>query len=316
MLDSARLKQLLTEKYKSDPARKYQYGTAGFRMHNELLDVVVFKVGVVASMRSLQCQKSVGVMLTASHNPHQDNGVKIVEAMGDMLVPEWELSATKLCNVHDPQSFVDAVQQLAASEKIQASTNGAVIVGRDTRPSGERLLQALKDGVSCVTGVKCVDYALLTTPQLHYMVRCTNDTAYGHLSERGYYDKLATAFNELLQDVPQISGQLVIDGANGIGSLKAKQLLPLLHKLKNVRVINDHVDKPELLNMHCGSDHVKVGQQLPTMDGAQVANDTRCCSYDGDADRIVYYFQHDGKFLLLDGDYISALYAAYISSLL
>ena len=34
----------------------------------------------------------------------------------------------------------------------------------------------------------------------------------------------------------------------------------------------------------------------------------RCCSYDGDADRIVYYYKdEDGFFYLLDGDKIAVL---------
>ncbi len=36
--------------------------------------------------------------------------------------------------------------------------------------------------------------------------------------------------------------------------------------------------------------------------------DQRCCSYDGDADRIVYYYaDKSGKFHLLDGDKIATL---------
>jgi len=40
----------------------------------------------------------VGVVVTASHNPECDNGLKIVEPRGEMLVPEWEQYATKLAN--------------------------------------------------------------------------------------------------------------------------------------------------------------------------------------------------------------------------
>lgn len=43
---------------------------------------------------------------------------------------------------------------------------------------------------------------------------------------------------------------------------------------------------------------------------------TRCCSYDGDADRIVYYYvDEDGSFRLLDGDRIATLAALFIGEL-
>ena len=43
----------------------------------------------------------VGVMVTASHNPAADNGSKIVDQDGGMLVPEWEVFATRLANSTD-----------------------------------------------------------------------------------------------------------------------------------------------------------------------------------------------------------------------
>ena len=37
-------------------------------------------------------------MITASHNPECDNGVKLVDPMGEMLAQSWEGIATKLAN--------------------------------------------------------------------------------------------------------------------------------------------------------------------------------------------------------------------------
>lgn len=37
-------------------------------------------------------------MITASHNPEEDNGVKLVDPMGEMLDAQWEKHATQLAN--------------------------------------------------------------------------------------------------------------------------------------------------------------------------------------------------------------------------
>lgn len=41
---------------------------------------------------------TVGLMITASHNPEEDNGVKLCQRSGDMLDKEWEGFATELIN--------------------------------------------------------------------------------------------------------------------------------------------------------------------------------------------------------------------------
>lgn len=43
----------------------------------------------------------------------------------------------------------------------------------------------------------------------------------------------------------------------------------------------------------------------------------RCCSFDGDADRIIYYYQDaTGRFHLIDGDKIATLISIFLKELL
>lgn len=69
-----------------------------------------------------------------------------------------------------------------------------IVVAHDTRASSESLVQAFKTGVEVLDGV-LINYGLLSTPQLHYMVRCLNtNNSYGEPNEDGYLNKLTTAF--------------------------------------------------------------------------------------------------------------------------
>ncbi|MCJ1440672.1 MAG: Phosphoacetylglucosamine Mutase [Stictis urceolatum] len=308
-------------KFPKPADKEFQYGTAGFRMKANLLDSVVFRVGLLAALRSKKLNgKVVGVMITASHNPPEDNGVKLVDPMGEMLEATWEKHATVLANASSDEELWKAYDSLMNELSISATTKPKVVFARDTRASGSRLVAALVAALEA-TDTDYTDYKLLTTPQLHYVTRCLStkgsDYAYGEPTEQGYYEKLAAAFQTAMKG-KTFTGGVTVDCANGVGGPKLNEFLKYLPKASegglDIKVVNDDVLKPDRLNHQCGADFVKTGQRAPPSSAA--AKLARCCSLDGDADRLVYYFiNEDNSFRLLDGDRIATLAALFIGEI-
>ncbi|ORY41588.1 Phosphoacetylglucosamine mutase [Rhizoclosmatium globosum] len=315
--DKAKLANALSS-HTLKSATRFQYGTAGFRMEASLLDPVMFAVGLLAVLRSKYHKgKTIGVMVTASHNPEKDNGVKLVEPLGEMLVQSWEGYATELANAtSSADAITSALESIIAKEKIDLSQPARVVVARDTRPSGKALVASLVDGVQCLGG-EIKDFGLFTTPQLHYVVRCINtagtEDAYGEPTEEAYYEKLAAAFKKITAGYPRLS-PLLIDGANGIGAPAMEKLGKYLGDSFAYQLVNNDVVSSGKLNHESGADFVKIKQTKPL--GMDLKYGQRACSLDGDADRIVFYFtEEDGTFRLLDGDKIATLAADFIMDL-
>lgn len=293
----------------------YAYGTAGFRMKADLLDYVNYTVGILALLRSKYLKgQTVGVMITASHNPPQDNGVKVVDPLGSMLESSWEKYATDLANASH-SDLAATVEGLVKELGIDLRVPANVVIARDSRESSPRLSDATIAGVESIPASTFTDYGLFTTPQLHYVTRTTNDPAFGTTSEQGYYQKLADSFKEIFQYGGSEKVEITVDSANGVGAPKVKDLFEkYLSDEISYSFVNNDYTKPDLLNFDCGADYVKTNQRLPK--NVTPTPGKLYGSFDGDADRLVHYYQAaDGTFKLLDGDKIATLIALFLQRL-
>ncbi|CAJ2677306.1 phosphoacetylglucosamine mutase-like isoform X1 [Trifolium pratense] len=298
---------------------KVSYGTAGFREDASILSSTVYRVGILAALRSLKTQSVIGVMITASHNKVSDNGVKIADPSGGMLSQDWEPFADELANAPSPQQLLQLITEFVEKERIpfDGVRPAEILLGRDTRPSGEALLEAARQGVTSIVGAVASDMGILTTPQLHWMVRARNKGI--KASEQDYFEQLSNSFRCLMDLIPTgqskcdgMNDKLVVDGANGVGGAK----LQILHKLLNVldiEVRNSSQDEG-VLNDGVGADYVQKEKVAPRGFGSKDAG-IRCASLDGDADRLVYFSvppESNAPIDLVDGDKILSLFAVFI----
>ncbi|KAK5980302.1 hypothetical protein GCK32_018660, partial [Trichostrongylus colubriformis] len=107
--------------------------------------------------------------------------------------------ASELVNTSDEQ-LPTAVRALEVQIAPRPSTpNALVICAMDSRESGPHLIEAAKAGAALM-GVPYESHGVLTTPQLHYIVRCKNDPSFGDAREIGYYARISDAFKKLQKD--------------------------------------------------------------------------------------------------------------------
>lgn len=302
-----RLQQLLNDQPIPDGTR-YTYGTAGFRMAADLLGPIMVRVGLAAAQRSSTLQAAIGVMITASHNPTIDNGVKIADPNGGMMAEDGETAVMTL--VHAP------MEELLAQLPLEHSAT--VHIGRDTREHSESLAELVVDAARAA-GARVIDHGEITTPCLHHCVLHDNTTylppvTEPHPHESGYYRLLAQSYSQLLltSPSPMPTDSLLVDCACGIGYLALRQLVVALQRAKCMRRIvasNRPFSGP--LNGDCGSEHVQKQQRPPVWYNTPPIDHGYCAALDGDADRIVFFSETNG-FVLFDGDKIAALICGFL----
>ena len=215
-----------------------------------------------------------------------------------MLEVSWEAHATVLANASD-EGVQSALDDIAKAVGVSASTGGGrVLVARDTRPHSQRLSSLALEGAAHTGDCTAEDHGLLTTPQLHHIVRHTNgeDGAGPHVgpaawaSEAGYYEMIVSAYSKLVPRSLTSRTPLWVDCACGIGAPQLAKLGERLGGHVPITLAN-RVGEGEL-NADCGAEFVQKGRKAPRglESAAAAAGVERACSVDGDADRIVFHY--------------------------
>ncbi|GAB66576.1 N-acetyl glucosamine phosphate mutase, partial [Plasmodium cynomolgi strain B] len=188
---------------------KYNYETA--RRHNlfgEQLEGREKDFHHVCAVHQVRW-KNVGIIITASHNPHDENGVKIIDQNGRQINEVYESYLTDLvnrhltflrknekCSIHDiVDDIIDCIANLfkeeahidmyddVAFESLRKLDNivhcfnrhnvlkANVCIGFDTRSSSVHLNQILVETLRQLNICKCVNnMCYVTTPCMHFVV--------------------------------------------------------------------------------------------------------------------------------------------------
>ena len=151
----------VNDNIKSVKKSQFKYGTAGFRMQASLLEEVSGRMGLFAATISQCLGEAVGLMITASHNPEPDNGLKLVGPDGAMAPMAWEALAESFVNASEEDLHLITNQIRDQLSNQFRNGQGVIIVGRDTRASGRLLLDLIKK--SAPSDCKIIDLGLVTT---------------------------------------------------------------------------------------------------------------------------------------------------------
>lgn len=276
-----------------------KYGTSGFRSHHSKIEEIAVQIGTAMALLTYYKRLSFGIMITASHNHHEDNGVKIMDHHGNMVSEDIEKYLENFINnmyqdcypnnlLHSrPNIYIeDEDVELLKNHQIK------IVIGYDSRESSPTIAKLIEKGI-LRSNLRFPVHILphVTTPELHYIF-ANQDVNY---------------HTYLQQCSDKIHYPCVVDCANGIGSKKLIEV-----KNRCLSLINYSWTSTKLLNHECSSDFVCSNKKLPR-ESAKFFTSSLRASLDGDADRIVFYFLQQNKLNILNGDYIAALVLTYLS---
>lgn len=164
------------------PLKEMKYGTSGFRDLFRLdLKNAIKRTTLVAIVRMLETNSSIGLMITASHNPVNDNGIKLIDHDGESIPTEYEEICNEFVNsTKGEEIFVKYLLKICKIPGIKQmkshfNKNTRILLGRDTRPSSPELIHDVIELLKYLE-IPYYYHHIVSTPELHYLTKETNAT--------------------------------------------------------------------------------------------------------------------------------------------
>lgn len=318
------VKKLDAELYKllKEAPKHYTYGTAGFRYNEKPMEAISFRVGLFMDyLAKYYYPDALGIVISASHNPKEDNGLKLINPEGEMLDSKYEQTLDDLVNTEDLDKACEEMRKSVDSliEGKNRADKGLIFIGQDTRRSSPILHKHL----TAFASSKFIDFGELSTPILYFLVAKYNSdkekfSNFETLHEE-YFNLLKSGFDyNMKHHYKKKRFNLVWDCANGVGAkmMHYYKDCELFKKYNPTFIYNSDFDN---LNVKCGADWVHKYQKatqgflnVPESDDYY----NLCFVFDGDADRSIFYIRAEkgsDKILVGDGSRISVLFARVLA---
>lgn len=305
------------------PKKHFNFGTAGYRDDANDLANTLCRASLLAMIRSSTfCGKMIGLMITASHNKNTDNGLKIIDHSGDYIEKNLEEYCDEIvnCNDKDLYKILSKIhRKLGNMRDLGNGPTAHIAIGRDTRESGQSLEDSIKSILELL-GCKVISYGIVTTPQMHYLIRKNNQQ--GKVCDKEeYYDNLKNAYYDLQKLSGQKENAIQIDTAHGVGALAINELAKRI-KTKEFVIINKGETKnenfepeTEFLNKKCGADYILSNNAMPQHINENLIKNPKCAALDGDADRLIYFTSNANNLRVLNGDRMAVFLGNYFYTL-
>lgn len=315
----------------------YKYGTSGFRYNASVMMQICEKIGIGIGLliASINKKKShainLGLMITGSHNPHSDNGIKIIDGNGYAISPEHEIFLENVVNS-------DNVTDLSLQYDIPPSIK--IIIGNDTRESCASIKIKLLSGIRSVIDVSVIDIGFKTTPEFHVCVYKYNSFELDSFKScRSQYHRIHadstigfdfdtiphtkdTFYTRYIKSIISQyninTNDTIIDCANGVGTITLQNIFDTHYP----KLINTDTHIFTKLNNGCGADYI-ITNPVEYYENIKKNNiifdyylNKLCAAFDGDADRIVFYYYDKFSIRIMNGDHINCLILNYILDVL